>query len=87
MPKRINVQRCTRCGRCLPECPNEGITETEDGFAIPLGVCSDCFGFHADPRCETVCPADAIEETGEIVDDEERATRAVAARPDHFPPD
>jgi Fe-S-cluster-containing hydrogenase component 2 len=87
MPKRINQELCIRCGICLPECPNAGITETEEGYSIESGMCSECFGFHAESRCVELCPAGAVEDVDEEVDEETLAERAVAGRPDHFPRD
>ena len=87
MPKLINQETCIRCGICLPECPNEGITEAEDGYVIESGMCSECFGFYAQSRCMEVCPVEAVEDAEEQVPEEVLVERAVAHRPEHFPRD
>jgi len=88
MAQHIDEQRCTRCGICLEECPNEGIEELEDGFAILPGLCTECYGFYSSPRCREICPADAID-TDPIFPEEDAvlAYRAGLLRPDHFPRD
>jgi len=50
-------------------------------------MCSECFGFHAESRCAEVCPVGAIEDVEEPVSEDALVERAVACRPDHFPPD
>jgi len=87
MPKRINQEKCIRCGICLPECPNAGITEAEDGYVIGTGMCSECFGFHAQSRCVELCPVDAVEDAEEDTTEDDLVARAASCRPDHFPRD
>lgn len=87
MAKQI-TDRCTMCGVCLPECPNEGIIELDGRYAIDASLCTECFGFRDAPGCESVCPVDAIEDMpGTPEDDAEIAGRAALLRPDHFPRD
>ncbi len=48
---------CTACGLCLPECPNESITDG-DIFVIDAASCNEC-GDHAEgPQCAAICPID-----------------------------
>jgi ferredoxin len=89
MPKQIDEERCIQCGRCLPVCPNDGITKVAEGeYVIDSGLCTECFGFHDTSQCAEACPVDAITDVEGIeLDDEELAARAVLLRPDHFPRD
>ena len=88
MAQRIDEQRCTRCGICLEECPNEGIEEIDGEFLILPALCTECYGFYASPRCREVCPADAIDDNyGEPQEDSLLAYRAGLLRPDRFPRD
>ena len=87
MPKQIN-DKCIRCGICLPECPQEGITQVGTLYTIDTAMCSDCYGFFEKARCTDLCPVDAVEEVkGALVPIEELAARAIKARPDRFPMD
>ncbi len=54
MALKIN-EACDACGTCVPECPQEAITPTKDGYAIDRARCSECVGVHAEPQCEAVC--------------------------------
>jgi ferredoxin len=51
---------CTACGLCLPECPNEAISEN-DIFVINPNKCDDCEGLEEGSRCVEVCPVECIE--------------------------
>lgn len=44
---------CIACGACLPECPEEAISEG-DIYVIDPDKCTDC------GSCVEVCPAEAI---------------------------
>ncbi|HSV74811.1 MAG TPA: 4Fe-4S binding protein [Chthonomonadales bacterium] len=88
MPKQIDEELCIQCGRCLPECPNGGISGAGGEYVIDSGLCTECFGFHETSRCAEACPVDAIKDVeGMETADEELAARAVLLRPDHFPRD
>lgn len=87
MPKQIN-DHCIRCGICLPECPQEGITQVGALYTIDTAMCSDCYGFFQEARCTTLCPVDAVEDApGPLIPIEELGARAASRRPDRFPMD
>src|SRR5690349_12186227 len=51
----INAE-CINCGACLPECPNEAISEGDDTFVIDPARCTECVGHFAKQQCADVCP-------------------------------
>ncbi len=50
---------CIACDACVPECPNEAITEGDPLYIIDTDLCTECIGFHDEPQCAAVCPTDA----------------------------
>ncbi|OIP62839.1 MAG: 4Fe-4S ferredoxin [Nitrospirae bacterium CG_4_9_14_3_um_filter_53_35] len=52
MPHKI-TDECILCGACLPECPEEAISEGDPKYIIDPKKCSDC------GNCAEVCPTDA----------------------------
>ena len=52
----IITEECTSCDICLPECPNEAISEGEDIYIIDPAKCTECVGFYDEPKCAEVCP-------------------------------
>jgi ferredoxin len=50
---------CTACGICLPECPNDAISEG-DPYVIDPDKCTECEGFYDSPQCVDVCPVEAV---------------------------
>ncbi len=88
MAKQIIQERCIQCGICLPECPNEGISEVDGEYRIDSSLCTECYGFHEESRCAEVCPADAVETLPATSDEDENLPGLAAQlRPDHFPRD
>ena len=59
MSLKIN-EECIACGACEPECPNEAISSGEPIYVIDAAKCTECVGFAAEPKCQTVCPTQAI---------------------------
>jgi ferredoxin len=51
---------CINCDVCVPECPNDAISEGADIFVIDRDKCTECVGHHDEPQCVEVCPVDAI---------------------------
>jgi ferredoxin len=49
---RIN-EECVACGACLPECPEQAISDGEERSVIDAAKCSDC------GTCAEVCPVGA----------------------------
>ena len=59
MAYMIVKDQCTSCSACEPECPNEAISETDDGvYAIDPAKCKECEGEAVSPRCAAICPVD-----------------------------
>lgn len=59
MAYMIVRDQCTSCSACEPECPNEAISETDDGvYAIDPAKCLECEGVAPSPRCAAICPVD-----------------------------
>ncbi|QAR32137.1 4Fe-4S dicluster domain-containing protein [Geovibrio thiophilus] len=57
MPRvNFNYVKCTRCGKCVPVCPQEIIKMNSSGspFAFPENDCLCC------EKCVAVCPVNAI---------------------------
>jgi len=51
---------CIACDACVPECPNEAISEGDPVYIIDQNLCTECVGFYDEPQCVDVCPTDAI---------------------------
>nr|CRH07844.1 Ferredoxin (4Fe-4S cluster-containing protein) (fdx-like) [Candidatus Magnetococcus massalia] len=58
------TEDCTNCDVCLPECPNEAITDGSDVDAdvyyIHPDLCTECKGSHDEAQCVAVCPVECI---------------------------
>ena len=50
-------EECIACAACLPECPNEAISEG-DIYIIDPDKCTECVGHYDEPQCVAVCPVD-----------------------------
>ena len=55
------TEDCIACDACLPECPNEAITEGDPIYVINPDLCTECVGFYDEPQCAAVCPTDACQ--------------------------
>ena len=47
------TDECILCGACLPECPDDAISEGDPVYTIDPDKCSDC------GTCAEICPTDA----------------------------
>jgi NAD-dependent dihydropyrimidine dehydrogenase PreA subunit len=56
----IDQDVCIQCGVCVPECPNESISEEDGTYIIDKAACTECAGFADEPSCAAVCPVDSI---------------------------
>ncbi|RZD16249.1 MAG: YfhL family 4Fe-4S dicluster ferredoxin [Candidatus Acididesulfobacter guangdongensis] len=65
----IITDECIACGVCVPECPNDAITEG-DIYVIAPDLCTECHGFYDSPQCASVCPVDCC-----IPDDNHKETK------------
>lgn len=55
MAHKIDSDKCTACGTCVPECPVNAISDGKT-YKIDADECTDC------GSCMDVCPSDAISE-------------------------
>ncbi len=55
------TEDCIACDACLPECPNEAISEGDPIYVINPDLCTECVGFYDEPQCAAVCPTDACQ--------------------------
>jgi ferredoxin len=79
----VITTECINCGACLPECPNEAITEGSDIYVIDNALCTECVGFHQKEACQAVCPVECCVPNPERVEAEaDLLARAVTLHPD-----
>jgi len=63
------TDECNCCDACVPECPNEAITEGDDVYRIDPFKCTECVGFFDEPQCAVVCPMECCETDPDFVED------------------
>ena len=51
---------CINCDVCVPECPNEAISQGDDIYIIDPAKCTECVGHFDESQCIEVCPVDCI---------------------------
>jgi ferredoxin len=74
---------CINCGACLPECPNNAISEGDGLYVIDPELCTECVGFFTTESCQAVCPVECC--TPDPKHREDEATliaRALRIHPD-----
>ena len=52
------TDECINCDACVPECPNEAITQGDDIYIIDPDKCTECVGHYDEPQCVEACPVD-----------------------------
>ncbi len=52
------TDECTNCDACVPDCPNDAISEGEEIYEIDTNLCTECVGHEDEPQCVLVCPVD-----------------------------
>ena len=62
---------CINCGACVPECPNEAISQGQDIYEIKPELCSESVGFHEEMACAAVCPVDCCVQDPANIETEE----------------
>jgi ferredoxin len=77
------TQDCINCGACVPECPNEAISEGDSIYVIDAEHCTECVGFNEKEACQAVCPVECCLPDPEHVDNEaDLAKKAIALHPE-----
>jgi ferredoxin len=56
----IITDECINCDVCVPECPNDAISEGDEIYVIEADLCTECVGHFDEPQCVEVCPVDCI---------------------------
>mgnify|MGYP002725911266 FL=1 len=56
----IITDECINCDVCVPECPNDAISEGDEIYEIETDLCTECVGHFDEPQCVEVCPVDCI---------------------------
>jgi len=53
------TEECINCDACVPECPNEAISEGDGIYVIDADKCTECVGFNDGYACQVVCPVES----------------------------
>ena len=67
----IITDECINCDVCLPECPNEAISQGDEIYIIDPNKCTECVGHFDTPQCVEVCPVDCIPKNPDYPESEE----------------
>ena len=54
------TEECISCDACVPECPNEAISEGSNIYVIDPAFCQECEGDFDTPQCVEICPVTCI---------------------------
>jgi ferredoxin len=77
------TEDCISCGACVPECPNEAISEGDGIYVVNPDQCTECVGFEKQPACQAVCPVECCLPDPERVEAEPKLIeRALQLHPD-----
>jgi ferredoxin len=52
------TEDCINCDACVPECPNEAISQGDSIYVIDAARCTECVPVHDQQQCAVVCPVD-----------------------------
>ncbi|MDA8273742.1 MAG: YfhL family 4Fe-4S dicluster ferredoxin [Deltaproteobacteria bacterium] len=78
----IITDECIACGVCIPECPNNAITEG-DLYIIDPNLCTECYGYFDTQQCASVCPVDCcIPDENHKETKDELKSKGIKAHPD-----
>jgi ferredoxin len=75
---------CISCDACVPECPNDAISQGEDIYVIDAEKCTECVPQHEQQQCVAVCPVDCCvpdpnhQETREQLEEKYKRLHAAA---------
>lgn len=74
---------CINCGACVPECPNEAITEGDSIYVIDPERCTECVGFNQKEACQSVCPVECcLPDPKRVETEAQLIARAVELHPE-----
>ncbi len=65
------TDECTLCDACVPECPNEAISEGDELYTIDPLRCTECVGHFDEPQCKPVCDPACIVPNPDFAESEE----------------
>ena len=78
----VITDECIACGVCIPECPNNAISEG-DIYVIDPSLCTECYGYFDTQQCASVCPVDCcIPDDNHKESKDELKAKAMKAHPD-----
>ena len=78
----VITDECIACGVCVPECPNNAISEG-DLYVIDPSLCTECYGYFDTQQCASVCPVDCcIPDDNHKESKDELKAKAMKAHPD-----
>lgn len=64
---------CSACGVCVDECDvNHAISEGDPIYKIDPDKCTECVGIADAPKCQPVCPVEAIVKDPDHVETKEQ---------------
>ena len=78
------TSECINCDACVPECPNDAISQGDETYVIDAAKCTECVGFHEAEACQAVCPVTCcVTDPAHAEVEEVLIARAVALHPEN----